>query len=140
MLPTIPSLQELRDHLDEESLRSKCETPNDEIFLHFVDGRHLDAQNSYGTLPVDARFWVGYNADVNEFVLNVNFFTHEGVGITREQFAEVLPSPNAATDYTSVETVRWVASESNVYNITYPVDVGISRYFTLKIPTITKVG
>ena len=140
MLSTFASLQELRDHLDNESLRSKCETPNDEIFLHFADGRHLDAQNSYGQLPVDARFWIGYDADVNEFVLNVNFFTHEGVSITRETFAETCPSPNAATDYTESQTVRWVASESNVYTIVCPVDIGVSRYFTMKLPTITKIA
>ena len=140
MLPTIPSLQELRDYLDEESLRSKCETPNDEIFLHFADGRHLDAQNSYGTLPVDARFWIGYDAEVNEFVLNVNFFTHEGAGITREQFAEVCPSPNAATDYVPEVTVKWISSGTNVYTISYPTNIAVARYFESKLPTITKIA
>ena len=140
MLPTLPSLQELRDHLDNESLRSKCQTPNDEIFLHFADGRHLDAQNSYGPLAVDARFWIGYDSELNQFILNVNFFTHEGLGISRETFAETCPSPNAATDYTSVQTVRWVASDSNVYTIVCPVNMGISRYFTTKLPTITKIA
>lgn len=139
MLPALPSLQELRDHLDEESLRSKCETPNQEIFLHFTDGRHLDAQNSYAMLPVDARFWIGYDATTNEFVLNVNFFNHEGVGITREQFAEAVPENNPAVAYTTDVAVRWISSGTNVYTISYPTNIAIARYFDKNIPTITKV-
>ena len=140
MLPATTSLQELRDYLDAESLRSKCETSNEEIFLHFVDGRHLDAQNSYGTLPVDARFWIGYDAAANEFVLNVNFFTHEGIGITREQFGESVAETNPAVTYTSDVQVRWISSDTNVYTINYPMSISVARYFENKIPTITKIA
>lgn len=138
MLPSTPSLQELRDYLDEQNLGTICETANDEIFSHFTDSRGIDVQNSYSQHDVDARFWIQHDNATNRFVLNVSFFTQEGAGISREVFAQSFPAPNPATTYTSENQVTWVASGSNEYNVSCSQDIAIFRYFTLKIPTITK--
>jgi hypothetical protein len=140
MLPELPSLRQLKDHLTDQALASKCQTLDTSTFLMFTDGNMLDAQNSYGRSSVDARFWISFDAVQNEFKLNVSYFTYDGIGISRDAFAEIVTPPNAAADYTDNRIIRWVAGENNVYNISSPLDTTMSRYFVRKLPTITKIA
>lgn len=113
------SLQELKNYLTQQNLYGEYAwTGNMDLFYVLTTADGMDRQNSFQFSPLDAKWWIEYNQEANEFIFRVGYFTHSGVAITKEYFVGQIPNCPAAR-YTDENAIRWI-NQNDGYHIQIP--------------------
>jgi hypothetical protein len=104
------SIEELKQFLLNQNLYNLYIWSGESEHFHTLttpDG--MDYQRGYvrANLPLDAKHWIEYLPNTDSFVLRISYFTLAGNGISREEFANVVPSSYPATRYTEKNFITW---------------------------------
>lgn len=105
------NLQELKDYLNTRNLFNRYTWTNSSAhFKTLTTSEGMDLQIGYkkANLPVDAKMWIDYVDAADEFVLNINYFTHTGDAITKEEFVNQIPITYPARKYNLENRLKWV--------------------------------
>lgn len=102
------SIADIKTFLTEQNLFNLyISGENTQVFESLTTPEGIDNQTSFSSLVYDARFWISYNQYADDFTLCIAYFTHSGNPISRETFAEGLPtSPYGRYDETNER--KWV--------------------------------
>lgn len=120
------NLVDLKNYLTEKNLFNRYAwTGNMDLFHALTTSEGMDLQNSFQTLPLDAKWYIDYNEETDEFVFKVKYFTHSGVGVTKEYFTENILRDCPAIHYTDETSIRWIR-KNDVYNIQLP-EITVTR-------------
>lgn len=142
------NLQELKDYLNSKNLFNlyTWSNPNTHFKL-FTTAEGIDLQVGYkrANLPLDAKMWIDYKPELDEFVLEAGYFTHDGEVVSKEEFINQTPASYPIVRYNEQSALRWIRSgenyvyqvpESPVIQLTFSV---ISKRF-IPTPTLTPIS
>ncbi len=114
------TLDELKTFLTEQNLDSLYTSPEKpEMFKMFVTATGIDKQTSFARATVQAKWWIQYNSANDTFTFCVEYFSQDGVKITKGQFISVLGYEIPASKYNETNEYIWV-NKGGEYKLQIP--------------------
>lgn len=104
-----------------------------EQFQLYTTPAGIDDQTSFPSSSYQAKWWIVYNEEDDEFILRVGYFTNAGEAISREEFINEMSDELYASKYTEEYTLRWV-NQNNEYILVVPVNTLFPFPITKIIP------
>lgn len=114
------TIDELKTFLTEQNLDSLYTSPEKpEMFNVITTATGIDKQTSFARFTVQAKWWIQYNSANDTFTLCVEYFSQDGVKITKGQFISVLGYELPASKYNETNEYIWV-NEGGEYKLQIP--------------------